>query len=98
MLLVKNWSISLAPLHSNIIWPNFFTTSFITTLKGILLNLLVLALALTFVTPVYLMEFLKKSGFVKQIEDLSKYHFLTSQIFVQLTPFVLVIANYIIIP
>jgi hypothetical protein len=44
------------------------------------------------------MEFLKKSGFVKQIEDLSKYHFLTSQIFVQLTPFVLVIANYIIIP
>lgn len=61
-LLVKNWKIVLAPVHSNIIWPNYFSSTFVTTLKAYLLNLLVFILALTFVTPVYLMEFLKKSG------------------------------------
>jgi hypothetical protein len=54
-LKLQNWQIRLAPLHSNIIWPNFFAGSFISTLKANLLNLLVFVLALTFVTPVYFM-------------------------------------------
>lgn len=54
-LKLQNWVVKLAPLHSNIVWPNFFAGSFISTLKAYLLNLLVFVLALTFVTPVYFM-------------------------------------------
>ncbi len=65
---------SLAPLHSDIIWANFFSQSFITTIKGYLINLLVFTLALTFVTPVYFMEFLKKSGVTDTVEYVSINH------------------------
>ena len=72
LLHLSKWNIRAAPLHSNIIWPNFFSGSFISTLKAYLLNLLVFVLALTFVTPVYFMEFLKKSGVSDTVHTFSK--------------------------
>ena len=61
-------------MHSDIIWSNFFSQSFITTIKGYLINLLVFTLALTFVTPVYFMEFLKKAGVTDTVEYVSLNH------------------------
>ena len=73
-MLIKNWTIKHAPLHSNIVWHNFFAGNFITSLKAFLMNLLVITLAITFVTPVYFMEFLKKSGVSDTVHALSKIH------------------------
>jgi hypothetical protein len=70
-LKLQNWQVKLAPLHSNIVWSNFFAGSFISTLKANLLNLLVFVLALTFVTPVYFMQFLKSSGVSDTMHELT---------------------------
>lgn len=65
-----------------------------------MLNLLVFILALTFVTPVYLMEFLKKSGVSDTVQWVAEIHqsYVSTQLYASLAPFVLVIANYILIP
>jgi len=65
-----------------------------------MLNLLVFILALTFVTPVYLMEFLKKSGLPDTLQFMNEMNnsYLTKQAYAQLAPLVLVFANYIFIP
>lgn len=52
-------------------WQNFFAGSFISTLKANLLNLMVFVLALTFVTPVYFMQFLKSSGVSDTMHELT---------------------------
>lgn len=82
-MLVKNWKVVLAPVHSNIIWPNYFSSTFVTSLKAYLLNLLVFILALTFVTPVYLMEFLKKSGVSDTLReiDMLNQSYLSAQMY-----------------
>jgi hypothetical protein len=80
-LRIKDWEITNAPLHSDIIWQNFFSNSFIQDLKEVMLNLLVFILALTFVTPVYLMEFLKKSGLPDTLQFMNEMNnsYLTKQ-------------------
>jgi hypothetical protein len=65
------WKIRIAPLHSNIIWKNFFAESLVTTLKAYLLNILVFTLALTFVTPVYFIKFLKEAGVSETLKSFS---------------------------
>jgi len=70
-----------------------------TSLKAFLLNLLVIILAMTFVTPVYLMEFLKKSGVSNIIANDSKLkEYFDSLVHTNLAPIILLFANYVMIP
>lgn len=48
---VQNWVIEKAPMHSNIIWENFFIPRERTVLSSIVINLLVFILAMTLITP-----------------------------------------------
>jgi len=59
---MDQWIVEYAPIHQNIIWDNFFSTSFVNRLKSFLINLLVFVLALTFVTPVYLIQMFGKQA------------------------------------
>lgn len=99
-LKIKAWKVSMGPVHSNILWGNYFDTSFITTLKSALLNLLIIVLAVTFISPVYFMEFFERTGVSEQISQVANNSpkFISDQLYGLLAPFALIVANYILIP
>ena len=69
-------------------------------MKAFLINTLVVIVALSFVTPVYLMEWLKRSAVTDSVQkaiDLNQTQW-PQYIYDQLAPLVLVLANYVLIP
>jgi hypothetical protein len=55
-LSLKNWTVEDAPIHSNIIWENFFAGGIAVSLKGFVINLLIFVLALTLAAPIFIIE------------------------------------------
>jgi len=62
---MNNWVLEDAPLHSNIVWENFFThQSWSVKIKTFMINFLVFLLAASIASPYYFIQQIYNVGFV----------------------------------
>ena len=69
---MNRWKVSLAPIHSDIIWENFFDNKATTKCKAFLINFIVFTLVIFVVTPVFTMEILVKWQIIKYTGDIAE--------------------------
>jgi hypothetical protein len=97
----ENIQLKQTPLASNVIWKDYFKSdTVISRIIAFFLNLLLLVLALTFVTPLYFMEAMSRAGveeYVKELANLGR-EYGSAQLYDMLAPVCLIVANYVVIP